>query len=106
MQLVPLRRGSAGIALTLLQCEAALGWEDGQCWGAVVEEPGDAAGDGKAVGGAPATSRVRDLIAGLTASLFEDGNLPSSTTSNAGNKLVQWCHGAPVGLYKLNLVYP
>ena len=46
-------------------------------------------------GGAAATSRVRDVIAGLTASLFEDGNLPSSITSTAGNKLVQWCHGAP-----------
>ena len=92
----------AGIALTLLQCEAELGWEDGQCWGGgddAREIGGEAGGEGEGeagVGGAPSTSsRVRDVIAGLTASLFEDGNLPSSTTSTAGNKLVQWCHGAP-----------
>lgn len=93
--------GSAGVALTLLQCEAELGWGDGECWGGIrgehatseqsrENEEGEEERDA-----VPATSRVRDFIAGLTASLFEDGNLPSSITSTAGNKLVQWCHGAP-----------
>ena len=79
--------GLAGVVLTLLQCEAVLGWAPGQCW--------ETSEDDAHVDGTPATARVRDAIAGLTSCLFEDGNLPSSTTSSAGNKLVQWCHGAP-----------
>lgn len=81
--------GEAGVALTLLQCEAELGWQDGECWGGIAPH------GVPMVDGVPVTSRVRDAVAALTGACLDDGNLPSSVTSTSGGVLVQWCHGAP-----------
>jgi hypothetical protein len=113
--------GTAGIALTLMQCEKVLGWAaPGGCWGRAGIGTGDGDGDGDGDGappraldafhpspskpskptttptgpGPPPWSRVRDALSSLTSKQLHDGNLPSSASSAAPSKLVQWCHGA------------
>ena len=113
--------GTAGIALTLMQCEKVLGWAaPGGCWGRAGIGTGDGDGDGDGDGappraldafhpspskpskptttptgpGPPPWSRVRDALSSLTSKQLHDSNLPSSASSAAPSKLVQWCHGA------------
>jgi hypothetical protein len=88
--------GEAGILLTLVQCERELGWDgrDG-CWdGCSGGEDAETRAGGETFPRSP-SSLARDAVSALCASLFDDGNLPSSLSSSSGNKLVQWCHGAP-----------
>ena len=42
---------------------------------------------------------VRPCVDHLLAMQFASGNFPSSVGSSSGDRLVQWCHGAPGWVY-------
>lgn len=48
---------------------------------------------------------VRPCVDHLLSLQFASGNFPSSVGSSSGDKLVQWCHGAPGWIYTLLAAY-